>query len=261
MLLAVDVGNTNVKCAIFVGTSVKAHWKWPTDHSRRADDYTSLLHASLESHKVDADNITDVVIGSVIPSVTPHLDLATRTLFDCDPLVAAADNIRGMIIDYDPPTSLGIDRIADAVAAVDALGSPCIAVDMGTATTFNVVTRDTTEMPVFRGGAIAPGRAILTQLLAERTAQLPEIDLSPPKGVLARSSVEAMRSGSFFGYASMVDGMVERLRREIGDPTCPVIATGGAADSDLIRACVTIVETDPYLTLHGLRLIFDKRDV
>lgn len=256
MLLAVDVGNTNTKCGLFFGRSLKATWSWPTVGAATAEDFVYHFKDALNQRRLTTDDVDRVVLGSVVPVATPYIDLAASSLFDCEPIEASVDKVIGMTIDYNPPESLGIDRLADALAARELADMPCIAVDMGTATTFNVVLKG--SQPRFAGGLIAPGRAVLATALADRTARLPEVDLAAPSRLIGSSTSEALRSGSFHGYAAMIDGIVDRLRREIDSPGCPVIVTGGGATDAILSACGTPMQHEPHLTLHGLRLIYQE---
>jgi len=268
MLLAVDIGNSNVKFGVFDGDASAGFWQIANAPGRTAADFELLLPHEVTDWPIDA-----VVIGSVVPQATQHLVELAITRFQLKPFLATTSADVGMAVSYDPPGSLGIDRLADAVAAVDILGAPCIAVDIGTATTFNVVAApllprpaspgkasmlmlEAGGVPIFAGGAIAPGAGILAGALGPRTAQLPTVAFARPSTVLATNSTEAIQSGLFFGHAALIDGMVERLRAEIGSPDCPVVATGGGATADFVAECRTIARVEPLLTLCGLRLIW-----
>ena len=267
MLLAIDAGNSFLKLALFDGDTIDGYWRLPN-----SPDPMAAIKA-LALPPIDA-----AVIGSVVPTSTPALVDLVKTLFNVDAYVPTSADPAGIDIDYSPPGTLGIDRLADAVAAAHLAGAPSIAVDMGTATTFNVVTSrpfregqgvgsDSLPFsegrgvgnPVFVGGAIAPGVGVLSEVLSTRAAQLPPVEMSKPPSVIAGNSIHALQSGLFHGYASMVDGMVKRVQAELGVDTCPVIATGGGAIADLIDACPSITRIEPYLTLLGLRLIYERR--
>lgn len=249
MLLAIDRGNSFTKIALFDGDNLRAAWR-----RNSAGDYAELLTSLFTESAIDRALVDAVVIGSVVPASTAALAQAAKELFGVDAYVATSANAVGIAVDYDPPGTLGIDRLADAVAAVHFVGTPSIAVDMGTATTFNVVV----DGPRFIGGAIAPGVGVLSEALSKRTAQLPAVELVKPPRVIARNTQQALQSGLFYGYASMVDGMVARLRAEIG-VDCPVIVTGGGASTELIAVCSGVTAVEPHLTLHGLRLLFERR--
>jgi type III pantothenate kinase len=258
MLLAIDAGNSNVKFALFEGAELKALWRVHSDPSRTSEEYAALLAPLFAECGLKFDVIDGVVIGSVVPRATPHLSALATDHFGTSPYIASASTAVGIAVEYEPPTSLGIDRLADAVAAAEFAGSPAIAVDLGTATTFNVVAPGANG-PRFIGGAIAPGAGVLAETLSSRAAQLPAVGLIKPPTVIAQNSIHALQSGLFYGYASMIDGIVSRLRDELGDTTCPVIATGGGATEMLIAECRTITRIEPHLTLHGLRLLYERR--
>lgn len=255
MLLVIDAGNSYLKFALFDGPTIVKHGRYRND----ADVHQALLDA----HLTDVDA---AVIGSVVPASTPALVDVVRDLFHVDAYVLTSKDPAGIDVDYDPPGTLGIDRFADAAAAAHLAGAPVIAIDMGTATTFNVVShslpfRDGAGVgrPKFIGGAIAPGAGVMSEVLSSRAAQLPPVEMSRPPSVIAGNSIHALQSGLFYGYASMVDGMIRRLQAEMGVDSCPVIATGGGATDALIAECPSISLVEPYLTLHGLRLLHEAR--
>ncbi|MGO8673794.1 MAG: type III pantothenate kinase [Capsulimonadaceae bacterium] len=249
MLLVIDCGNSNVKFALFEGDRVRAVWRLDTDPTR-ATDYGARFPALLADGGFDPCEIDAAVIGSVAPSLTLPLADLCRTDFGIEPTIAGYER-SGMQVAYDRPEMLGTDRLADAIAAFEMLGAPCIAVDFGTATTFNVVGPG----PIFLGGAVAPGVTLMASALATGTAGLPLVVPVRPPDVLARNTVHAIQSGLFYGCAALVDGVVNRLRSAVGAPDCPVVATGGAAAADLTSECKSITNVEPHLTLHGLRLI------
>jgi len=251
MLLAIDAGNSYIKLALFDGPTLVKYGRHPNGTDVR------------QSFLADVDA---AVIGSVVPASTPALINMVRSLYNVDAYVPTSKDPAGIDVDYDPPGTLGIDRLADAVAAAHIAGAPVIAVDMGTATTFNVVSHSLpfregagVGRPRFIGGAIAPGVGVLSEVLSSRAAQLPPVEMSRPPSVIAGNSIHALQSGLFYGYASMVDGMVRRLQAELGVDSCPVIATGGGAVAELIAACPSVTQVEPYLTLHGLRLLYEAR--
>jgi len=244
MLLVIDAGNSYLKFALFDGPTLVTHRRCPNG----VDIRQSIVDARLP-------NVDAAVIGSVVPSSTPTLVDIVQALFDVDAYLPTSRDPAGIDVDYSPPGTLGIDRLADAVAAAHFAGAPVIAVDMGTATTFNVVAAG----PKFIGGAIAPGIGVLSEVLSSRAAQLPPVEMSRPPSAIAGNSIHALQSGLFYGYASMVDGMVRRLQAELAVDSCPVIATGGGATVELIAECPSITRAEPYLTLHGLRNLYEAR--
>jgi len=252
MLLVIDAGNSYLKFALFDGDQIRATVRIRNHPGETADGFAvSVLGAGISADLVDA-----VAIGSVVPAVTPILVEFVRAQLTENVYVAKYSDDIGLAIDYDRPASLGIDRLADTLAAADVLGAPSIAVDMGTATTFNVVTPG----PRFAGGVIAPGIGVLSETLASRTAQLHEVSPSKPHTVIAKSTRQALQSGLFYGYASMVEGIVRRLQAEQGIDGCPVIATGGGTLVEhLIDQCPSVTRVDVNLTLRGLRLLYKAR--
>jgi type III pantothenate kinase len=252
MLLAVDVGNTETVLGVFRDEELAWHWRLATVPERTADELALLFGGFLEGQGLSFDrNVTGVVISSVVPTATQSLREMVRGYFHFAPVVVEPGVKTGVPVLTDNPKEVGADRIVNALAAFSKYGGPAIVVDFGTATTFDAIS----EGGEYLGGAIAPGIQISARALYERTARLPRIELSAPRSVVGKNTVESLQSGIVFGYASMVDGMVERMAKELGTPT--VIATGGLA-STVIEECRTVDQHDPWLTLEGLRLVFEK---
>jgi type III pantothenate kinase len=252
MLLAVDVGNTETVVGVFREEELAWHWRLATVPDRTADELALLFGGFLERQGLSFDRqVTGVVISSVVPTATQSLREMVRGYFHFVPVVVEPGVKTGVPVLTDNPKEVGADRIVNALAAYTKYGGPCIVVDFGTATTFDAIS----EGGEYLGGAIAPGIQISARALYERTARLPRIELSAPRSVLGKNTVESLQSGIVFGYSALVDGMVERLAKELGTPT--VIATGGLA-SMVIEECTTIDQHDPWLTLEGLRLVFEK---
>lgn len=252
MLLAVDVGNTETVLGVFRDEDLAWHWRMATVPERTADELALLFGGFLEGQGLSFDrNMTGVVISSVVPTATQSLREMVRAYFHFAPVVVEPGVKTGVPVLTDNPKEVGADRIVNALAAFSKYGGPAIVVDFGTATTFDAIS----DGGEYLGGAIAPGIQISARALYERTARLPRIELAAPRTVVGKSTVESLQSGIVFGYSAMVDGMVERMAKELGTPT--VIATGGLA-SMVIEECRTVDHHDPWLTLEGLRLVFEK---
>jgi type III pantothenate kinase len=252
MLLAVDVGNTETVLGVFRDEELAWHWRLATVPERTADELALLFGGFLESQDLSFDrHVTGVVISSVVPTATQSLREMVRGYFHFAPVVVEPGVKTGVPVLTDNPKEVGADRIVNALGAFSKYGGPAIVVDFGTATTFDAIS----EAGEYLGGAIAPGIQISARALYERAARLPRIELSAPRSVVGKNTVESLQSGIVFGYSAMVDGMVERLAKELGTPT--VIATGGLATM-VIEECRTIDHHDPWLTLEGLRLVFEK---
>ena len=251
MLLAIDIGNTNVTLGVFDGEQLRATWRMATDVHRMADEYAAILLNLLPHENIATSDITDVCLCNVVPPLTTtFLDLSQR-YFKTLPLVVGAGVKSGVRIRMDNPKEVGADRIADAAAAHHLYRGPVIIIDLGTATTFSIVSKEGD----FIGGIIATGIATAAEALYTRTAQLPRVDLVRPKNVIGTNSVAAIQSGIINGYASLVEGMVARIRKEMGEKA-KVVATGGY--SALIgKETGVIDEVNPDLTLIGLRLIYE----
>ena len=252
MLLAVDVGNTETVLGVFRDEELAWHWRLATVPERTADELALLFGGFLEGQALSFDrNVTGVVISSVVPTATQSLREMVRGYFHFAPVVVEPGVKTGVPVLTDNPKEVGADRIVNALAAFSKYGGPAIVVDFGTATTFDAIS----EGGEYLGGAIAPGIQISARALYERTARLPRIELAAPRSVVGKNTVESLQSGIVFGYSAMVDGMVERMAKELG--TATVIATGGLA-SMVIEECRTVDHHDPWLTLEGLRLVFEK---
>jgi type III pantothenate kinase len=251
MLLALDIGNTNVTLGVFDGEALKATGRIATDPSRMPDEYGLLLRQLLPLKGIAPDRIDAVALCSVVPPLTQTFVDLCKTYFGTAPLVVGAGVKTGMKVLYDNPRDVGSDRIVDAAAAVKLYGTPAIIVDFGTATVFDAVTRD----GEYLGGAIAPGVHVAAEALFHRTSQLRRVELARPPAAIGRSTVHSLQSGLVLGYADMVKGMVARFDKELGGGG-KVIATGGLADLIAKEAKVFDV-VNPDLTLVGLRLIHE----
>ena len=249
MLLAIDIGNTNITLGAFDGDRLAATFRLTTDTGRMPDEYALAVAQLLPLKGVSASSVEAVVLCSVVPPLTPSFIELCESYFDVTPLEVGAGTRTGIRVDYDSPRDVGTDRIVDAAAALSLYGGPAVVVDIGTATVFDAVTADGDYL----GGAIAPGIQIAADSLFHTTAQLRRVELAPPPAAVGKNTVHALQSGLVFGFAELVKGMVARFDRELGGGS-KVIATGGYAR--IISAEVDIFDAvDPDLTLIGLRLI------
>src|SRR5918996_692217 len=252
MLLAVDVGNTETMVGIFREEDLAWHWRLSTAPERTADELALTFGGLLQQQGLSFDrNVTGVVVSSVVPSATQALREMVRRYFGFPAVVVEPGMKTGVAVLTDNPKEVGADRVVNALAAYAEFGGPIIVVDFGTATTFDVVS----ENGELLGAAIAPGVQVAARALYEQAARLPRVELAAPKSVVGRNTVESVQSGLVFGYAAMVDGMVERISKELGTPT--VVATGGLAPT-VIGECTTIDRHEPWLTLEGLRLVYER---
>jgi type III pantothenate kinase len=252
LLLTIDVGNTNTVLGLHEGTEIRAHWRLTTRREQTADEYGILVRNLFEAQGVAPGQIMGVALASVVPPLTSVLVALSRQYLGHEPLVVEPGVRTGMPILYEPPGDVGADRIVNGVAAFAAYGGPVIVVDFGTATTFDVVTKK----GEYLGGVICTGVGVSAEALFQRAARLPRVDIRNPGKVIGRSTVGSMQAGLYFGYASMVEGIITRIRAELGEPA-RVVATGGLAET-LAADIPSIEAVDPVLTLTGLRLIWER---
>jgi type III pantothenate kinase len=253
VLLAVNVGNTNTVLGVFRGADLAQQWRTSTEPERTADELAVLFAGLLEQVGLSFSNqITGVVLSSVVPTSTSALREMVNRYFNFPPVVVEPGTKTGLSIATDNPRELGADRVVNALAAYSRYGGPCIVIDFGTATTYDVVS----ERGEFLGGAIAPGIQTKNASLSRETARLPQVELGPPRSVMGKNTVEAIQSALIFGSAAEADGMIERLRKEVGG-SATVVATGGMAPL-VVPHCQFVDEHDPWLTLEGLRLVFER---
>jgi type III pantothenate kinase len=251
MLLVVDVGNTQTHLGTFDGEELLQHWRFATVRTSTADELGAALRALLALRGLSFADLDASIVSSTVPQLRPEwTEMATRYL-DHTMLVVGPGLRTGMSIRYDNPREIGPDRLVNAVAAFDKVGGACVVVDFGTAVTHDVVSAD----GEYLGGVIFPGVEISLEALTERAAALPTVDLTEPRGVVGKSTVDAIRSGVLYGFAGMVDGILARLHDELGDARA--IATGGLAGV-IVPYCARIDEVDDLLTLTGLRLVWER---
>ena len=252
MLLAIDTGNTQTVIGLFSDRELVDHWRIATVAERTSDELALMIQQFLGFHGFSFDaQVTGVAIASGVPRVTAALRLMTRRYFGFEALVVEPGVRSGMPILYDNPKEVGPDRIANAVAAYDLYGGPSIVVDFGTANTVDAVS----EKGEYLGGAIFPGIEISLDALFARAAALRRVELVPPKNVIGKSTMESVQSGAIYGFTGQIDALVERFQTELGD--CTVVATGGLADL-ILPFSRTIQHNEPWLTLHGLRIVFER---
>jgi type III pantothenate kinase len=255
-LLAIDIGNTNVTLGLFDyadGRGTLAHhWRIGTHRDQTSDEVSVVLRSLFDQAARRTHEITDGIVSSVVPPLLPIWERVCAKLFERAPMVVGPGIRTGMPVRYENPREVGADRIVNAVAAFEVYGGPIIAVDFGTATTFDCVS----AQGEYLGGAIFPGIQIAMDALFQRTALLHRVELSRPKSVIGKTTTGALQSGLLFGYAGMVDAMVGRIRAELGaEARC--IATGGLAQR-IASETTTIERVEPFLTLEGLRILFEK---
>ncbi|MGA0238529.1 MAG: type III pantothenate kinase [Acidimicrobiales bacterium] len=261
MLLTIDVGNTQTVLGLYdpsadngegAGVGLVDHWRLSTVHERTGDEYSVLVRSLLETAGVDFDvDLTGAAICSGVPRVLASLRQMVMRYLTFEPIVIEPGIKTGMQILYDNPKEVGADRIANAVGAYDLYGGPTVVVDFGTGNNFDVIS----ENGEFLGGAIAPGIEISLDALFGRAAALRAVELVEPRSVIGKSTVESIQSGTVYGFAAMIDGMVDRFAAALGEIN--VVATGGLAHL-ISPVSSTIEHVEPFLTLHGLRIVHDR---
>jgi type III pantothenate kinase len=253
VLLAVNVGNTSTVLGVFHGSELEHQWRVSTESERTADELAVLFGGLLQVAGLSFSNqITGVVLSSVVPSSTGALRDMVNRYFNFPPVVVEPGTRTGLSIQTDNPREVGADRIVNALAAFHRYGGPCIVIDFGTATTYDVVS----DKGEFLGGAISPGVQTSNASLSRETARLPQVELNAPRSPIGRNTIEAIQSGLIYGTAAEADGMIDRIRKELGG-SAMVVATGGLAP-EIVPHCQFVDELDPWLTLEGLRLVFER---
>ncbi len=250
MLLAIDIGNTDLVFGLFEEKKLIETWRIASDTRKTADEYGILLCGLLQYKGQAPASIDQVILSSVVPPLTPIFQTLSKKYFSKEPMVVTADLKTGLTIKYTRPEEVGSDRIVNAAAAYRLYGGPLVIVDLGTATTFCAVT----QKGEYLGGAIAPGMALSADALFKRTAKLPKIEVAKPESVIGKDTVQSMQSGLFFGYIGLINEIVDRIQQEIGSEA-QVLATGGLAGL-IAPECRSISLVLPTLTLEGLMIIY-----
>ena len=256
MLLAINVGNTNIVTGLYEGKKLVATWRFATDKERSADEFGMFFVNLFNIEKQDINRVEAIIISSVVPPIMYSLEHSIRKYFKKEPILIGPGIKTGINIKYENPKELGADRIVNAVAAYEIYGGPLIIVDFGTATTFNAIS----SKGEFLGGAICPGIKISAEALFQKTAKLPRTELSKADSVIGRNTAEGMKAGIFYGYVGQVDYIVNMMKKEMKEDNIRVIATGGmsrfvAGDSKAIN------EINTLLILEGLRIIYEKNKI
>lgn len=252
MLLVVDVGNTQTHFGTYNGDELVEHWRFATVRDSTADELGAALRNLVELRGVELDEIDSSIVSSTVPALGPQWSQMTERYLGHEMLVVGPGFKTGMPLRYDNPREIGADRLVNAVAAYEQVKGACIVVDFGTAITYDPVS----AQGEYLGGIISPGVEISVDALASRAAKLPKVDLEPPRQLIGKSTIEAIRSGVIYGFAAMVDGIVGRLLEEMGEETA-TIATGGLAHH-IVPFTERIDEIDDLLTLEGLRILFER---
>ena len=250
MLLVIDIGNSNIVMGTYIGKKLQHHWRISTDRQKTSDEYGLLLEGIFRHHNFGMSDIDAVIISSVVPPLVIPMEKMCERYFHLKPLVVGPGIKTGIKLKYENPREIGADRIVNVVGAYEQYGGPLIVIDMGTATTMVVLDKT----GAFIGGCISPGVRISMDALTERTALLPGLQLDQPKRAIGRNTIECMRSGLMMGSAAMLDGMIDRMERELGYPTT-VVATGGIARF-VVPMCEHEIFYDKDLILKGLAALY-----
>lgn len=258
MLLAFDVGNTNIVLGVFEGKKLIQNWRLETDMGKSADEYGMIINQLFSYEGISSKDVSDVIISTVVPSVLFTLQHLSVKYFNRRAIVVGAGVKTGLVIKYDNPKQVGADRVVNAVAALEKYGGPLILVDFGTATTFCAIS-DKSE---YLGGTIAPGVKISSDALFEKTSKLPKVELYEPGHVICKNTIESMQSGLVYGHMGVCDYIINKMKKELmeycdTDKEPKVVATGGLATMmDSGVDCIDYV--DKMLTLEGLQIIYEK---
>ena len=250
-VLAIDIGNTNIVLGVYRGEDLMAYWRMSTSPHRMPDELAVLITSFFTYRGLSFHEIDDGIISCVVPPLLPVFEEFCERYMGVKPLIVEPGTKTGMRILYDNPQEVGADRIVNAVAAKALYGTPLIVIDFGTATTFDVISKEGDYL----GGAIAPGVTVAGDALVQRTAKLPRVELVVPPHAIGRNTVSSMQSGIMYGYIGLVEGMVVRIKKELGDGS-RVVATGGLADH-IARYTSAIEAVDHNLTLKGLKLLYE----
>ncbi|NBJ71266.1 MULTISPECIES: type III pantothenate kinase [Clostridia] len=253
MLLVLDVGNTNTVLGVFDGKDLKHQWRIKTDRHKTEDEYGILIKSLFDYQEVAFSSITGVIISSVVPPIMYALEKMCTDYFQLQPMIIGKESVHNFLqMQYPNPQEIGADRIVNAVGAIEEYGAPLIIIDFGTATTYCYIN----ERKEYYGGVITPGINVAMEALYNRASKLPKIEIQVPAHVIGSSTVEAMQSGALYGYVGQIEGIVRRMEKEM-NTNATVIATGGLAPL-IADESEVIHYVDSYLTLKGLRIIYDK---
>ena len=251
MLVAVDIGNTNITMGLFDGDEIIGNYRLTTKLERTSDEYGFMLLSFLNASNIDVEQIQDVIIASVVPKIMYSFTNSIKKYFNKEPIIIGPGIKTGIRIKIDNPKELGADRLVDAAGAYYIYGGPCLVIDFGTATTFDIIN----DHGDFLGGATAPGIGISVNALSSQAAKLPEIEIKKPKNIIAKNTVSSMQAGIVYGYIGLTENIICALKNEYGD-NLKVVSTGGLGriifnETDLIDIY------DPDLTFKGLKIIYD----
>lgn len=255
MLLVIDIGNTNIVFGIYDGDELTHSWRISSSTEKASDEYGLILRQLLNVNELEYEDISDVVIASVVPKLTHTIPTVCERYLGITPMIVGVGTKTGINIKYDNPKEVGADRIVNSVAGFEHYGGPLVIVDIGTAISFDVINKKGDYL----GGAIAPGIGISSDALFMRTSKLPKVELTDPSRVIGRTTIQSMQSGIIYGYIGLIDGLIERIAGELECDIneLKVIGTGGF--SRLIhQQSKYIKELDPLLTIKGLKLIYEK---
>lgn len=252
MLLVFDIGNSNIVLGTYVGKKLLRHWRISTDRTKTGDEYGMLINELFRFQHISMSDISNIIISSVVPPLVVPLVKMCERYFHIKPILVGPGIKTGIKLKYENPRDIGADRIVNVIGAYEQYGGPLIVIDIGTATTFDVVSKTGD----FLGGAIAPGIAISSEALFRRAAKLPRIELVTPKSVICHNTVTGIQAGIIFGAVGQIDGIVNKIKKELA-MDMKVVATGGLANM-IAKESTTINHTDHFLTLTGLRVLYER---